>query len=78
MRVHHHKPYKNLFLISSDNVELFTIVILDFITDMSLAKNLYTKKTYNVILVLINKLIKHTTYININKILNAKNLADLI
>ena len=78
VRVHHYKSYKNLFLISPNNVELFTTVTFNFITDMPFAKNFYTKKTYNVILVLINKLIKHVTYININKTLNAKNLVNLI
>ena len=78
MRIYYHKLYKNLSLISLNNVEFFTIVIFDFIINMSFAKNFYIKKIYNAILILINKLIKHTTYININKILNAKSFANLI
>ena len=78
VRVYYYKSYKNLFSISSNDVESFIIVTFDFIIDMLLARNLYIKKTYNAILVLINKFIKHATYININKILNAKNLANLI
>ena len=78
VRIHHYKPYKNLFSIPSNNVEPFITVTLDFITDMPPARNLYTEKTYDAILILMNKLIKHTTYINTNKTLNAKSLADLI
>ena len=78
MRVHHHKPYENLFSIPPGDVELFTTVTLDFITDMPFAKNFYTGKTYDAILVLMNKLTKHVTYIDTSKTLDAKNLADLI
>ena len=78
VRVHHYKFYENLFLISSNGVELFTTVTLNFIIDMLFAKNFYIGKTYNVILVLMNKFIKHATYIGISKILNAKSFADLI
>ena len=78
MRVYYYKLYENLFLILLNDVKFFIIVIFDFITNMLFAKNLYIEKTYNVILILINKFIKYVTYININKILNAKNFADLI
>ena len=78
MRVHHHKSYDNLFFIASDGVESFTTMIFDFITDMPSARNFYTKKTYDSILILVDKLIKHAIYIACNKILNAKNLADLL
>ena len=78
MRIYYYKSYKNLFLILSNSVKFFIIVIFDFITDMSFAKNFYTKKTYNVILILVNKFIKHATYIDINKILNTKSFVDLI
>ena len=78
VRVHHHKSYDNLFSITSDSVESFTTVTLDFITDMPLARNLYTRKTYDSILIFVDKLIKHAIYIACNKILNAKSLADLL
>ena len=78
VRVHHYKLYENLFSILSGGVEPFIIVTFDFITDISSARNLYTGKTYNAILVLMNKLTKHATYIGISKTLNAKNFADLI
>ena len=77
MRIYYYKFYKNLFLISLNSVESF-IVIFDFIINMLFARNFYIKKTYNVILILMNKFIKYTTYININKTLNAKDFADLI
>ena len=78
MRVHHYKSYDNLFFIALDDVESFTTVTFDFITDMSFARNFYTKKTYDSILILVDKLIKHAIYIACNKILNAKSLADLL
>ena len=78
MRIHYYKLYNNLFFIILNDVELFTIVTFDFIIDMSFAKNFYTKKTYNSILIFVDKLIKHAIYIAYNKILNAKNLVDLL
>ena len=78
VRVHHHKSYGNLFFIASGSVESFTTVTFDFIIDMSSARNLYTRKTYDSILILVDKLIKHAIYIACNKILNAKSLADLL
>ena len=78
MRVYHYKLYNNLFFIASNSVESFTIVIFDFIIDMSFARNLYTRKTYNSILILVDKLIKHVIYIACNKILNAKSFVDLL
>jgi len=45
---------------------------------MLFAKNLYIKKISNAILLLINKLIKYTTYIAIIKELNIKNFAKLL
>ena len=78
MRIHHHKSYNNLFFIISNDVESFTTVTFDFIIDMSLARNFYTKKTYDSILIFVDKLIKHAIYIACNKILNAKNFVDLL
>ena len=78
VRIHHHKLYDNLFFIVSNDVESFTTITFDFITDMPPARNLYTKKTYDSILIFVDKLIKHAIYIACNKTLNAKNFADLL
>jgi len=45
---------------------------------MLLARNLYIEKTSNAILVLVNKLIKHATYIATIKELDIKNFAKLL
>ena len=78
MRVHHHKFYNNLIAISSENVKSFHIVIMNFVINMFSAKNSYTRKTSDVILMLINKLIKHAIYIAITKNLNAEKLTNIL
>ena len=70
MRIYHHKSYEKLSSISSNNVILFHIMILNFIINMPSARDLYTKKTCDVILIMIDKIIKHATYIII--IINLK------
>ncbi len=45
---------------------------------MLFAKNLYIKKTSDVILIIINKLIKHAIYISMIKDLNIKRLVNLL
>ena len=70
MRVHHHKSYKELSSISSNNVISFHIVILNFIINMLFMRDLYMRKTCDVILIMINKIIKHATYVII--IINLK------
>ncbi len=45
---------------------------------MLFAKDLYIKKTSNAILILIDKLIKHATYIAIIKKLNTKDFAKFL
>ena len=67
MRVYYYKLYKKFKLISSKNKHLFYTVILNFITDMSSARNLYIEKISNVILIIVNKLIKYVIYIIIIK-----------
>ena len=42
------------------------------------AKNLYIDKISNYILMIMNKLIKHTTYITVSKDLNIKDLANIL
>ena len=78
VRVHHHKSYEQLKLISSSDVNSFHIVTMNFIIDMSSTKNSYTNKTNDAILVLIDKLIKYAIYISTNKSLNAKRFVDLM
>ncbi len=45
---------------------------------MLFTKNLYIKKTNNIILILIDKLIKHAIYIATTKKFDAKNFAKLL
>ena len=61
--MHYHKSYKKLFSILSNNVISFHIVILNFITNMLFTRNSYTRKTCDVILIMIDKITKHATYV---------------
>jgi len=76
--VHHHKLYEKLTFISSESVNSFHTMIMNFITDMLSAKNSYIEKTSDVILIMIDKLIKHTIYISTIKDLNVERLANLL
>ncbi len=76
--MHHHKFYEELMFISSESVNSFYMMIMNFITDMLSAKNWYIEKTSDVILIIINKLIKHAIYISMIKDLNIKKLANLL
>ena len=77
VRVHHHKSYNKFNFISSNDENSFYTIIMNFIIDMSFAKNLYIDKINDAILILMNKLTKHAMYIAIIKNLNAKNFAKL-
>ena len=77
MRIYHYKLYNKFNFISSNDENSFYIIIINFIIDMSFAKNLYINKINNVILILMNKLTKHVIYIIIIKNLNVKNFAKL-
>ena len=77
VRVHHHKLYNKFNFISSNGENLFHTIIINFIIDMSFARNSYINKINDAILILINKLTKHATYIATIKNLNAKNFAKL-
>ena len=77
VRVHHHKLYNKFNFISSNDENSFHTIIMNFIINMSFARNSYIDKINNVILILINKLTKHTIYIATIKNLNAKNFAKL-
>ncbi len=78
VQVHHHKFYEKLTSILSESVNSFHMMIMNFIINMSSAKNSYIKKTSDAILIIINKLIKHAIYISMIKDLNIKELADLL
>ena len=77
VRVHHHKLYNKFNFISLNDEDSFHIIIMNFIINMSLARNLYIDKINDAILILMNKLTKHAMYIATIKNLNAKNFAKL-
>ena len=52
MRIYHCKFYNKLNLFSLNNKDLFYIIIINFITNLSSAKNLYINKINDVILML--------------------------
>ena len=64
-------------LISSNNVNSFHTIILNFIINLSLTRNSYINKICDVILMLINKLTKYVTYITITKNLKIDNFANI-
>ena len=78
MRIHYYKSYNELILILSNNVNSFHIMILNFITNLLFARDLYINKTCDFILILINKLTKHATYITIIKDLKINEFIDII
>ena len=78
MRIYYYKSYNELILISLNNVNSFYIIILNFIINLSFIKNLYIEKIYDFILILINKLIKHVTYIIITKSLKINKFINII
>ena len=78
MRVYYYKLYKKLILISLNSVNLFYIVIIDFITNILSTRNYYINKIYDIILILINKLIKYIIYIIIIKNLIVEVIINII
>ena len=78
MRVYYYKPYKKLISISSDNVNFFYTIIINFIINILSAKNSYINKIYNAILVLIDKLTKYAIYVITIKNLKIDRLTNLI
>ena len=78
VQVHHHKLYEKLIFISSESVNSFHMMIMNFITNMLSGKISYIKKTSDAILIIINKLIKHIIYILMIKDLNIKKLVNLL
>jgi len=59
-------------------LQFFETIIIDFITNILSTRNLYIKKTNNIILILVNKLIKYIIYIVTIKKFNIKNFAKLL
>ena len=51
---------------------------MNFITDMSLAKNSYTEKISDSMLMLLDKLIKYAIYVFITKNLNTKDFVNIM
>ena len=78
MRIYHHKFYNKLISILSNDVNLFHIITLNFITNLLFMRNLYINKICDFVLILINKLIKHITYIIIIKDLKINKFIDII
>ena len=76
--MYHYKLYSELTLIPLSGITPFYTVTIDFIIDMPPTRDVYTGKTYNAILVLIDKLTKHVTYIATIKDLTADSLIDVI
>ena len=78
MRIYYYKSYSELILILTNNVDSFYIIILNFIINISPARDLYIDKTYDIILILINKFIKYVTYIIIIKNLKANKFINIL
>ena len=77
MHIYYYKLYDELnFILSNDENSFYTIII-NFIINILSTRNLYIDKSNDAILILMNKLTKHTTYIAIIKNLNVKNFAKL-
>ena len=77
VRIHHYKSYNKFNFISSNDENSFYIIIMNFLIDILSTRNLYINKINDIILILINKLTKHATYIATIKNLIVKNFAKL-
>ena len=78
VRVYYYKSYKKLSLISLNNVISFHIMTLNFIINMFFARDSYTRKTCDVILIIIDKIIKHATYVIITINLKVDEFVDIL
>ena len=78
MWIYYYKFYNELILISLNNINLFYIITLNFIINLSFIKDLYINKFCDFILILINKLTKYVTYIIIIKKLKIKIFVNII
>ena len=59
-------------------MNLFYTIIINFIIDILSIRNSYINKTYDIILILIDKLTKYITYIATIKDLKVDRLVDII
>ena len=78
MRIYYYKLYNELILILTNNINSFYIIILNFIINISFTRDLYINKTYDIILILINKFTKYVTYIIIIKNLKANKFINIL
>ena len=78
MWIYYYKFYNKLILILLNNVNSFHIIILNFIINLLSARDLYINKIYDFILISINKLTKHVTYIIIIKNIKNKRFINII
>ena len=78
MRIYYYKFYKKLISILFDDVNLFYIIIINFIIDLLFIKNSYNEKINDIILILINKLAKYASYIIITKNLKINKFINII
>ena len=78
MRMYFHKLYEKLSSILSKGVISFHIVILNFISDMFSARDSYTNKICDIILIIIDKITKHATYIVITINLKIDNFINIL
>ena len=78
MRSYYYKFYNELMLISLNNVNLFYIIILNFIIYLLFTINSFFNKICDIILILINKLLKYITYITITKILKINKFINIL
>ena len=78
MRVYYYKFYNELILILTNNVNSFYIIILNFIINISFMRDLYINKTYDIILILINKFTKYVIYIIIIKNFKANKFINIL
>jgi hypothetical protein len=76
--VYYYKLYGKLILIPLDNITPFYTITIDFIIDIPPIRDVYIGKTYNIILILINKLTKHIIYIVTIEDLIVNSLIDVI
>ena len=78
MRIQYHKLYEKLISISSNDEQSFHIMTLNFVINMFFTKNLYIDRICDNILMFVNKLTKHATYIVFIKNLNVEKLANIM
>jgi hypothetical protein len=76
--VYYYKLYGKLTLIPPGSTTPFYTITIDFIIDIPPTRDVYIGKTYNIILVLVDKLTKHVIYIATIKDLIVNSLADII